>query len=135
MFNFSTRDLAVQYAGILGNIQEILDSREFFNALTEIKSFWNSFDDGHEVYAKLADAWSYPAIVKPMGMKRFKPWYRNVTAETKGKIIELNPKFMRRDHADQANTLVHEWLHTRGYGHVYNSRTKYPIILKSFPTS
>jgi hypothetical protein len=133
VFNFSSRELAIQYAGILSNIQEILESREFYWDLTEIKSFWNSEDDGARVYAKLADAWSYPATVKPMGLKRFKPWYRRVTAETKGKVIELNPKFMNRDHADQANTLVHEWLHTRGYGHIYNNRTKHPIILKSVP--
>lgn len=131
MFTFESKELAISLVNPLVGIEEVLDDRQFFEELVSIKEFWNAEVTGIAIYECLVNAYQRPADVKIMGWKRFKPWYRNTTAETVGRVIELNPKFMNRDAADIANTLVHEWLHTIGFSHIWNNPKKYPIILKS----
>jgi hypothetical protein len=106
MFVFESTELALKHVKIIGNILQIIDSKEFFDDLKEIGSFWNCDSSGEEIHGILSDSWMYPATVVSMGWKRFKPWYRNTTAETSGRVIELNPKFMNRSEKDVANTLV-----------------------------
>lgn len=132
MYVFESKEIAVKFSPILNKISCVIADEEFRAELKAVSGFFNTTASGIDVLQNLdAGIHSGAAYLMKMGMKRFKPWYRNTTAETNGLRVELNPKFMNRDDADQANTLVHEWLHVVGYSHIWNNSRKYPQILSS----
>jgi hypothetical protein len=131
MFNFLDEVSRSRCQPIYEKIAKVLMFPKFVEEITSIENFWHCPHSGRMVYLALLT--QAKANVKVMGWKRFKPWYRNTTAETRDNLIELNPKFFNRLDCEIANTLVHEWLHTAGFDHIWNNPNKHPIILKSVP--
>ena len=108
----------------------ILNSEKFEQLMLNHKSFFNTMDTGYNVWEKLLSS-TQICNMNELGIRRFSPIYRNVVAELNNNIVYFNPKFLNRDDASHANTLVHEYLHFIGYSHIHNNPRRYPQILNS----
>lgn len=130
LFDYLDTSSLLAFCEIEKKVLLTLADSTFERDLSCIESFFNTHLNGKQFYKVLLHD-KTEVKLKLMGIKRFKPWYRNVTAETNNDVIEMNPKFIKRPKSEIANTLIHEWLHGVGYGHIYNNPRRYPQILES----
>lgn len=124
----------IHNAVLMANV--VISNQEFLFRVSQVPGFWNINVSGGTVARNIELHSRGEPDAKLVLMSKWKtarPWYRNVTAETSKSVVALNPRFFDRPIEDVVNTLVHEWLHTLGYSHIWNNRKKYPEILKSVP--
>jgi predicted metallopeptidase len=103
---------------------EYWNNSEFFDRLSEVKSFNHTKDSGLDVAKKLRSK------MLNIYVKQYKTWnpWSNVIGYASGNVIYLNSrKFGQISLRDRVSNIAHESFHLLGYSHKGNYVTAYNL--------